>query len=355
MGEIAEKKMRLQSMGVRISPDLEERLRSKFAGCEADYPSFFIRNVPVGMLNGFYADSSPYEIRENGEGYAIFDGDKVYAEISFMPRPKFFDANTNGGVPMGRMCKMVAPGFPIIYMSTNCVFWGEKQCKFCVIGYVATEKEKKPAEVADVVEAGVKEGVIRTHVALTCGAMPRDRCSKLLAETVREIKNRVEIPVSVNIEPPRDVSSIRHLADSGADSIYINLEVFDARVRKEILPGKSCFGIDYYDCAFEECLDSFADNQVASVMLAGLESNESYLEGVEHLACSGVVPVVIPLYPTYNSKLSDRRPPSAARMKNLYQAAADIVEEYGLDPFKTKAGFMRGGAIFALKEVMKDI
>ncbi len=355
MGELAEKKIQLQSKGIRISPDIEEKLSSKFAGCESDYPSFFIRDTPVGMLNGFYTDSSPYEIRENGGGYAIFDGENAYTEIKFMPRPKFFDAQTKSGIMMERMCKMVAPGFPIIYMSTSCVFWGEKQCKFCVIGYVSTEKEKKPGDVADVVEAGVKEGAIKSHIALTCGAMPRDRCSNLLADTVKAVKDRVKIPISVNIEPPRDLSSIERLAESGADSIYINLEVFDERSRKEFLPGKSCFGIDYYEGAFEKCLDSFDDNQVASVMLAGLESDESYLEGVEHLACCGVMPVVIPLYPTYNSKLNDRKPPSAERMKNLYHAAADIIEEYGLDPFKTKAGFMRGGSIFALKEVMKDV
>ncbi|MEE9612566.1 MAG: hypothetical protein V3W19_15030, partial [Desulfatiglandales bacterium] len=115
------------------------------------------------------------------------------------------------------------------------------------------------------------------------------------------------------------------------------------------------FGIDYYDGAFERCLDVFEENQVASVMLAGLESEGSYLEGVEHLACHGVVPVIIPFYPTAHSKLNGMEPTNVEKMRSLYYDAADIMDEYGLDPFATKAGFLKGGAIFALKEVIMDI
>jgi hypothetical protein len=42
-------------------------------------------------------------------------------------------------------------------------------------------------------------------------------------------------------------------------------------------------------------------------------------------------------------------------MKNIYLSSIEIIKEYGLDPFKTKAGFMRGGALSALKEVMKGV
>jgi radical SAM protein (TIGR04043 family) len=357
MGSIAEKKIMLQSKGIRMTWELEEELRRKYVGAESDYLSFFMGRemIPVGLLNGLYTDDSPFEIRETIDGYAVFHNREHYADVNFMPRPTFFDSTTSTGISMAKMCKLVAPGFSIIYVSRGCVFWGEKQCKFCVVGYIDTKEEKEPFEVAEVVEAGVKEGTINSHVALTSGALPGDRDSELMAGAAKAIKERVNIPISVNVEPPRDLDSIDKMREAGADSIYINLEVYDIARRREIMPGKSGFGIKYYDGAFERCLDVFEENQVASVMMAGLESDDTYLEGIEHLACLGVVPVVVPFYPAAHSKLNGMRPPSEDKMMRLYLEASDIIEEYGLDPFAAKAGFLKGGAIFALKEVMMDL
>lgn len=350
---IAEKKIELQSRGVRIDWELEERLKKKFAGAESDYLSFFIGDVPVGLMNGFYTDASPYEIREYGGGYAIFKDGRLYTKIRFMPRPKFYDKKTSDGTPMEKMCKLVAPGFPIIYLNRGCAYWGPKRCKFCVVGYIDTLGEKKPEQVAETVEAGVEEGAIKTHVALTCGVLPKDKGSELLAKTTDAIKERTRIPISVNGEPPGNLDWIDAMGN--ADSIYINLEVFDDKVRKEILPAKSAIGIDYYDEVFRRCLEVFETDQAASVLLAGLEGDETYLKGVEHLASMGIIPVVVPFYPTSLSKLNERSPPSAGRMKELYLKSIDIIKEYGLSPFKTKAGFLRGGAIFAMKEVMREV
>ncbi|RMF89887.1 MAG: hypothetical protein D6733_05275, partial [Methanobacteriota archaeon] len=286
-------------------------------------------------------------------GFAIYREGEPYQDITFLKRPAFFDRETSRGTVMSRLCKMVAPGFPIIYMNRGCMYWGPAQCRFCVVGYIDTEAKKDPVEVAEAVAAGVEEGAIKTHVALTSGALPEDEGLRLLGEAARAIKNQVDIPVSVNAEPPRSMEHIRWLSE--ADSVYFNVEVYDGRRRREILPGKSEFTIDYYDRVFGECHEYFDENQVASVLLAGLEDDSTYLQGIEHLASLGVVPVPVPFYPTFHSRLEGTDPPSASRMKTLYERSAEIIRGHGLDPFKTRAGFMRGGAIFALKEVMRDV
>jgi len=350
---LADKKMALQAMGVRIHWRLEEELSKSYVGAESDYMSFFLRDVPVGVLNGFYTDSSPFEVRRYGRGYAVFRGENPVAEISFLKRPRFFDMRTAKGTRMERLCKLVAPGFPIIYMNRSCMYWGARQCKFCVVGHIDTEERKSPEEVAEAVSAGVEEGAIRTHVALTSGALPEDRGLKLLGEAVDAIKAQATIPVSVNPEPPRRLEHISWL--SGADSVYFNLEVYDRERRREILPGKSEHTLERYDQVFKECFEHFDENQVGSVLLAGLEEDATYLQGLEHLASHGVLPVPVPFYPTFHSRLEGRRPPDVERMRRIYLAAGEMMRKYGLDPFKTKAGFLRGGAIFALKEVMRGV
>lgn len=260
---IAEKKMELQSKGVRLDWNIEQKLKKKFAGAESDYLSFFIEDVPVGLMNGLYTPASPFEIKEHEEGYAIFKNENLFSEIRFMKKPRFYDQKTSDGTPMERMCKMVAPGFPIIYLHRGCAYWGPKQCKFCVVGYVDTLEEKTPEQVAETVKAGVQESAIKTHVALTCGVLPQDNGSKLLAKTAKAIKEKTEIPVSVNGEPPRNLD---HINDMGrADSIYINLEVFDNKTRKDIMPGKCAIKLDYYDKVFKECLEVFGEDRKSVV------------------------------------------------------------------------------------------
>jgi len=347
------KKILIQSKGLRIPWEIEKELNEKFTGVESDYPSFFIGDTPVALLNGFYSESSPFEIGRYKEGYGIFKEGELFTEVSFLPKKPFLERRTSKGTEMKNIVKMVTPGFPIIYLNTGCMYWGEKQCKFCVVGHIDTKKIKDPYEVAETVAAGVEEGAIKTHVALTSGALPGDRGLELLAETTSAIKSLVDIPVSVNLEPPDDIEKLSLLED--ADSIYLNLEVYDEEKRREFLPGKSEFPVEYYYDVFEECFELFDENQVCSVLLAGLEEDETYLKGVEELACRGVLPVTTPFYPALMSKLSSASPPEAERMERIYRRAAEIINDYGLDPFKTKAGFMRGGAIFALKEVWKEM
>jgi hypothetical protein len=353
LGEIADKKILLQSTGVKIDWELEEKLSQIKVGAVSDYMSFFIDGVPVGLLNGFYTDRSSFELKANGRGYAIFKDGEHFHDVTFLDKPLFFDLNTSIGTKMERLCKMVAPGFPIIYMNRGCMYWGPSQCKFCVVGYIDTEAKKDPYEVAEVVSEGVEEGAIKTHVALTAGAFPDDKGIKLLGEATEAIKDLVDIPVSVNAEPPRDLKHIKWL--SNADSVYFNLEVFDPFRRKEILPGKSEFEVNYYDSVFKECFEYFEENQVASVLLTGLEDKDSYLHGIEHLTAQGVMPVPVPFYPVFHSRLENVDPPDAEMMMDVYVDSGDIMDEFGLDPFKSKAGFMRGGAIFSLKEVLKGI
>jgi radical SAM protein (TIGR04043 family) len=349
--DIANLKMELQAKGVKIDYSLEEKIVKKFPTATSDYMSFLIGDVPVAMLNGYYTDSSPFEIKMRGNKFSIFKNGDFLTDVEFLQRPRFFDISTSDGVSMEKLGKLVAPGFLIVYMTTGCIYWGEAQCKFCVTGYIDTLKIKKASWIAELAEKGAKE--IKSHIALTSGALPKDRGSKLLAETVNSIKERVNIPVSVNLEPPRNMGWLDKL--SNADSIYINLEVYDEKARALFLPGKSEFKLEYYDRIFKRCLEVFEENQVGSVLLAGLEGENTYLEGVEHLASLGVMPVVIPFYPTSLSKLNSLKPPSATKMKEIYLNSIDIIKSYGLDPFKTKAGFMRGGALTAIKEVMRGV
>ncbi|MFQ6051141.1 MAG: radical SAM protein [Candidatus Hydrothermarchaeota archaeon] len=352
---VARKKILLQSKGVRIDFDLENKLKKRFSGVTQDFMSFFMDEIPVGILNGYFTEESPFEIRQIGNEQFVFKSDELFAKIRFLPRPDFLNKRTSEGIKMEDLCNYVAPGFLIIYLSQRCVYWRvKKQCKFCVTEYEDKLAEKNKEQIVELVEQALKEGSIKTHVNLTTGTLKGpDRGIKPLAEVTNAIKERFDVKVSVNGEPPRDLKYLDLLEN--ADSLYINIEIFDEKYRKELMPGKGMIPIEHYVEVFKKSLEIFDENQVCSTLLAGLQRDEKLLEGAEFLAQLGVLPVVLPFYPRPFTPLENLKPPDAERMEKIYAETSEIIKDYGLDPFKTKAGFMRGGAIFALKEVYESL
>jgi radical SAM protein (TIGR04043 family) len=347
---LAEIKMELQAKGLRVPPRLEAELSLEYI-VQPQYISFMMGEVPVGIMNGPYSEGSPFEVGlVEGETWILKDG-KPYVEIRFLRWPDFFDKETSRGTPMSGICSLVAPGFTICYVHRGCVYWRETyQCRFCIVERLSSKMVKDPRDIAETMRAGVEEGAIKTHVALTSGAQPgRDRGNRVVGEAADAIKEMVSIPISANTEPPKDISCLKALEN--CDSAYFNLEVFDRRARQEWTPGKGKIPLDVYQETFKHSLDILGENQVGSVLLAGLEDDRGLLEGVRWLAEQGVIPVVEPVYPLQGSLIPHMKPPSAARMKALYEATIEIVDEHGLRPDKTKAGFVRGGALSAMKEV----
>lgn len=85
---------------------------------------------------------------------------------------------------------------------------------------------------------------------------------------------------------------------------------------------------------------------VETLLVAGIEDDESLLAGVEHLAERGICPLIAPFYPAAGSDLEQEglRSPSAERMKGIYLKAAEILRKYDLTP--------ENMGICALAEVM---
>jgi radical SAM protein (TIGR04043 family) len=346
----ADIKMELQAHGLRVPERLQAELSMDHI-VQPQYISFMMGEVPVGIMNGPYSESSPFEVGiVEGKTWILKDG-APHVEIRFLEWPDFFDMKTSRGTPMSGICSLVAPGFTICYVNRGCVYWREEyQCRFCIVERLSSREVKDPRDVGETMRAGVEGGAIKSHVALTAGAQPgRDRGNLAVGEAADAIKELVDIPISANTEPPKDLGYLDSLEN--CDSAYFNLEVFDRQARQKWIPGKGRIPLQTYEEVFQRSLELFGENQVGSVLLAGLEEDRTLLEGVRWLAEQGVIPVVEPVYPLQGSLIPEMRPPAAGRMKALYEATIEIVDENGLRPDRTRAGFIKGGALSAMGEV----
>ena len=97
-----------------------------------------------------------------------------------------------------------------------------------------------------------------------------DRGARIMAETAKAVKAKVNIPIQGQCEPPDNPIWFQKMKDSGIDSLGMHLEVVEEEVRKKILPGKSEITLERYYKAFEESVSVFGKGEVSTYLLAGL-------------------------------------------------------------------------------------
>jgi radical SAM protein (TIGR04043 family) len=312
-------------------------------------------------LWGEFVKESQFLLTEKEGKLVLLRDNNVEATVDLVPHPSFYSKKTSNGTPMWKVALLHGRDCLATTVYQKCVYWDVgKKCKFCGIELALKEGEtiavKKPKQFREVVEAAVEEGVCK-HITLTTGTpASRDRGAKLLAEIVKEVKSYKEIPVHVQLEPPKESKYLELLAKAGADTIGVHIESFDHKVLKDICLGKVGTEIESYFEAWRRSVELFGEGQVSSFIIAGLgEDDESILKGSEELARIGVIPYLVPLRPITGTEFENKRPPSPARMIPLYNAVASILIKHGLDPRKSKAGCVRCGACSALKESLPQL
>jgi len=215
-------------------------------------------------------------------------------------------------------------------------------CAFCTFG-VSPLYDRLDAGLVIEAFAQVLENEGSFDIALG-GATPNvvDCGASYYADIVRGVKKRWDIPISVEIMPPREVSSLDILVDAGVDALIMNLELYDDRLRRRFCPGKSQASKERYYEAWEYATSLLGRGRVASVLIVGLESAESTLTGCQRMVETGVVPTLIPFRPYDTCALRNCRPISPDFYLSVARKCSEMVHNVGLDP-RLQAGCTRCG------------
>jgi len=370
LDSVVRKKAELQARGVKIPQELIGEL-------EAGYNAPAIRTgrmvlclespekngelIPAFIVNGKRASVSPLHMVKNGSGqYEVWMDDEKYTDITLLPRPRFYESSTGGGFPTYKLAVIVGPGHLRSVVNQRCTYHQMgKPCKFCAVQHWWDANiEKASTEIADTVEAGVREGVVK-HVSLTTATLStKGKGLEDLVDTARLIQERVKVPIMLEFEPINDYSLLGSLLQgakhAGVTTVSCNIECFDENLRQEIMPEKGKIPVATYVKTWEKCLDIFGGNEVFTVAVVGIgEEDESILRGVEMAASHGVMTFLVPHSPATGSVYEDMESPGADRMISLYEQAVAIYAKHGLDLCACQSGCVRGGGFSAIKDVAR--
>ena len=362
------KKVELQSWGVRISAELIDELEAGYNMPAArtgrmvlclESPAGNGKSIPAFIVNGKRGEVSPYYLAGNSSGgFEVHIGGNKYVDITLLPRPRFYDSRTPGGIPRHKLAVIVGPGHLRSVVNQRCYYQSiGRPCKFCAVQrWWDADTEKSVEDIADTVVMAVEEGVV-DHVSLTTGTLNTPgKGLEHLVEVAGLTQARVSVPIMLEFEPLDDFtllgSLLKRAVQAGVTTVSCNIECFDERLRPQVMPEKGRIPVATYLRTWEHCLKIFGKNDVFTVAVAGIgEDDKSLLNGIEMAASHDVMTFLVPHSPAAGAVYEDMQAPDPDRMLSLYSRAVAIYRERGLDIRASKAGCVRGGGFSAIKDV----
>jgi len=240
-------------------------------------------------------------------------------------------------------------------------------CKFCALETGGEFVIKKPEEISRALKRileenelagytamnGKKEYLAFREVNINSGSLSEEATFSLYFEAIKAIRRISAIPISIQICPISQ-TKIKELKKAGLDTISFNMEIYNEKIRKELMPEKSrLYSVRVYLEAIKQAANVFGKNQVSSWFIAGLEPPESTIAGCKAVCENGGIPHVAVFRPLMGSQLENIPQPKLKDMVKIYKGLKTLLSAYSLNPLEHKAGCLRCGCCCALKELLE--
>ena len=337
----------LQSVGLRLEIATESR---RGGAGPSDSGMLWIEGVSVTVPTD---PSSPYALRAEDDGEAIYRDGVRLASASRTRRPRYYGLETADGIPYWKIALLHLDSVASTVVQT-CSYWDTPdQCAFCGIEVSLsagrTIVRKTPEQLAEVaVAARELDGAVDATLTTGSSNAP-DRGALYVARCGKAIKDAAGLPVEAQFEPPRNLDVLTEVRDLGVDSVGIHVESFDPAVLARVAPGKARTGIDSYFRAWERAVAVFGAGKVSTYVILGMgEDPELTIRGCHRAIDLGVYPFVVPLRPVAGSLMADVAPPNPEYTERIYRRVVPYLAARGLDASAAGAGCARCQACSAM-------
>jgi len=100
--------------------------------------------------------------------------------------------------------------------------------------------------------------------------------------------------------------------------VSFNIEIFDEKLSKLMMPGKGDIPRESYFESLRAAVRIFGEGNVRSIIVIGFDSMDSLTSGVERLCSIGVQPVLSIFRPISGTPLDMSAPPEFSFIKEAY-------------------------------------
>lgn len=325
-------KCALLTQGVRV---LEDVKTSYVNGKSIKIATFDAIDITIGndvVINcptkTKFVELSPFSIQKLGGKTALFYLNVLISQIKIAEQEQLPVKYTKNNINIHRIGYLTTDRLRIKHTS-HCLF--KKQnlgCKFCHI--TSSSDDKIPLD--DIFETidYYQNDVNFRHFLIGGPTNTYSNEEYYVNEITRYIRSTSNKPIYVMSVPPIDSDTLDNYYDSGVTEVAFNIEIFDRKIAQIIMPGKGKIPIKQYEFALKKSSQLFGKENTRSMLIIGLDSQESFLHGIEYLCQLGVTPMISPFRPMDNTELSDFVPPTVSYILETYNKSKAICEKYGI-------------------------
>jgi len=323
--------------GLRVEKSLEKELMSYNSYIhEAGFvhaAHFFINGHLVNTcIEESFCKNSPYILRKNNGNYELARENISLNECKVLKIPSWCHEIISG-IKIGDILRPHNKNVLSGMTKTSCYYFQtNEQCKFCSLGPLQSNKTIKPGIVA---QAALRayENNNKYELSLSGGtAETPDRTAEYFSEISKIIREKCDMRISVELVPPDNFSYIDKLYSSGVNAIIMNIEIWPDDLRRFFCPGKSKISKEYYLESIQYAISKFGKGQVASVLIAGLQSKEQIIEGCNIIIDYGAIPTIIPFKPFNDCQLNNFTVTNSHDLMEIYPSVSKLLNRKKLSP-----------------------
>lgn len=281
--------------------------------------------VNVSMLAPDSSDDAAYMLDHDSDGFVVrAPGVEVRAE--FWPPAKYhFEAGKNGRpfwnyvVTHGDRARLS----PTI----GCAM----VCDFCNIPFDDTYAGVKPLDpLLEAAIVALQDERQPAHHFLISGGTPGPAHVDALKHVYESVLTTFPgIDVDIMMVPLPGLFDLPRLDELGVNEFSVNLEIFDEDIAKSVMRHKHRQGRQYYLDFLADAAETLGPGRVRSMLMVGLEPEESTLAGVRAILERGCVPVLSSFTPDPVTPMAQVPAPTAELSLSVFLRARDMAAEFG--------------------------
>jgi hypothetical protein len=263
--------------------------------------------------------------------------DEIVAPLSFPLTPKFYSTLLEEDRLARSVVTLYGGGSLGVFIHGNCslVDMG-KACQYCSISPNRSREQEFPMVVSEKLLASALAAALAdqdcpiSQVMINGGNFrDPDRSFLYYAHLCKVARRAIEesgrdVELHLIVYPPATLDLLKELAGFNL-CVAMNMEVFDPALFQQFCPGKhAVLGQLHVLRALSRAAEVLGPGNVFSILVGGLEDQESMDRGMECLAGEGVIPVINVFHPDPETPLAGRSAPPVGRILEMGRSLQEI-------------------------------
>lgn len=322
-------KIALMNQGIQFSPQASSYYNTFQQGVYSSLDLYltddFIVNCPTSIP---FHTLSPFVIEYNSNSLQLYYGSKYITDVKIAEKENYCGMETKTKIPYTAI-SFLATDRIRIHHSSKCVFQQNNiGCKFCDVPGNSIHFTMK--DIEEVINWQLHNSNFRHFLIGGASGIYSSEYETIL-KIVKYIRAKSNKPIYVMSLPPENLSILDDYLEAGVNEVAFNIEIYNRDFAKKIMPGKGNISLNCYKAALLHSVKLWGNNgNVKSLLVYGLEPDDSFLKGVSWLASHGIQPIISPFRPLKGTAFENKFPPSTQQLLTIFYKAEKICNRYHL-------------------------